>query len=228
MWFSHNTDDSRQSLFLPSLPNNWQKTSPVFFDLAEDKFGVYLRKMKWYWEGGRHPTSPSPLALTLPTGQRVNNKLSCLLFSFQTTPLRALASQLLWQTELYTESYLFWISFSCLQVFCSFFYLQYFFFNSTFSFSWCELNIKSQCWGKPLSCKSHSMECYETWDTAWQTVINSNCIIKKKKNSFQKLRKGPVSKSKKRVRTQDPRFLQSRTHWAVFSRTEKESLLLCT
>lgn len=66
------------------------------------------------------------------------------MFSFQTTLLRFIASLLPWQTKPHTESYLFLISLCFLQ-FLFFFLFAVFFFNSTFSFSWCESNIKGQC-----------------------------------------------------------------------------------
>lgn len=72
-----------------------------------------------------------------------------------------------------------WFWFCCVFPFFLFFaYLQgCFFFNSTFSLSWCEMNIKGLVLLVSLQHTTAAQwDVIRTCVTTWQTVINSNCI----------------------------------------------------
>lgn len=107
------------------------------------------------------------------------------MFSFQTTPLRFIASLLPWQTKQLAESYLFLISLHFLHFLFFFLFVVFFFFSLYIFFFlvWVEYQRPVLLVSLQLA-KATQWDVIRTYVTTWQTVINSNCIgsnLKKKK-----------------------------------------------
>lgn len=126
----------------------------------------------------------------------MNDKFSSLVFSFQTTLLRFIASPLPRQTKLLTESYLFLISLLFSPVFVlfsigSFFLTLHFLFPGVSRISKASAGLVSL-----QLARATQWDVIRTYVTTWQTVINSNCIngsnLKNKKMLLQQLKTGSV------------------------------------
>lgn len=159
---------------------------PIFFDPVKFWF---VCVMYWnnndnkncYWGGDRNQSQSSQAAPTQKQ-QRMNDRFSSLMFNFQTTQQRFIALLLPWQTKQHTETvsvfdFAMFSLFFVLCLFAVFFFFLFLFFNSTFSLSWCEMNIKGLVLLVSLQHTTAAQwDVIRTCVTTWQTVINSNCI----------------------------------------------------
>lgn len=110
-WKKPHSGRTEMTLRSPSSPFFAYSGSNPQYPLIQQRTNLdfILRKMKWYRQGQKPKLVKSSQLLPSPRQQRMNDKFSSLMFSFQTL-LRFIASLLPWQTKLLTESYLFLIS----------------------------------------------------------------------------------------------------------------------